>query len=114
MQNLWIRAMMAGNTVIKQRNETNKAQRSLIYKRFDEQEEQKASLWGAIASSMEKDSLDKVKAFVQGVPGEEGHMTYDIAMGTWDWIFLFRAAEHTHLQLDDLMFPATRSCGSAK
>ena len=108
MENQWIIQRTMDNAQAKMRNEINKTHRAIIIKKFTGREERKSELWGAIVATIEKDSLDKIKAYVRGVPGDEDYMTYDMALVTWDWLFLFKAAEHTHLMLDDTMDPYAR------
>ena len=108
MENIWILQRINSNVTIKSTNEINKAQRSLIVKKFMERSDKKSELWGDICASIEKESLEKIKTYVEGEEGEDNYLTYDIALERWEWLYLFRAAEHTHLMLDDMMDPFTR------
>lgn len=85
------------NAAIKATNKCQETLRDVIAKEFAEYPDKVTMLFADINASMSEMSRLKVQAYKRGSVGDANYMNYESAVATKNWIWMFEAAEATHL-----------------
>ena len=95
--NAWQENQREENVTIKAANECQKTLRDVVAKDFAEYPDKVTMLFADINASMTEMSRLKVQAYKRGTPSSADYMDYEKAVTEKRWLWMFEAAEATHL-----------------
>ena len=95
--NQWQEERRESNTIIKAANECQKTLRDVVAKDFADYPDKVTMIFADINASMTEISRLKVQAYKRGSPGTANYMDYDTAVAQQNWLWMYEAAEATHL-----------------